>query len=338
MRHAGMKRRVAVFCFAILCLGSAGAAEPGKLFAFHSGFWINLHHFLYRQGQLVEPQKGPHDLSLSKADSEEAERLTAEERGPWSEAVAYYGRTFAKRDLLFDNELRETKDQLEDAEDSPDLANAAIPAELKAVLLKAAPIYRKHWWGRQEAGNRAWIAHLEPLVERLGATLSARVSSIYGMPWPGYPVRVDVVAYANWAGAYTSIEPTRPTISSVDAGNQDVAALEILLHETTHGMMDKVMGALKAAEAKVNAEKPGAAFHVGSIWHAVLFYTAGELVAEQTPCYTPYADKGGMWARGWPSQLKTLLEQDWKPHMNGGVTLEQALTKLVSDLAAAGSH
>jgi hypothetical protein len=30
-----------------------------------------------------------------------------------------------------------------------------------------------------------------------------------------------------------------------------------------------------------------------------------------------------------------LIEQDWKPHMGGAVTLQQALTKLVSDRASA---
>jgi hypothetical protein len=62
--------------------------------------------------------------------------------------------------------------------------------------------------------------------------------------------------------------------------------------------------------------------------------TAGELVAEQIPGYTPYADKNGLWVRAWPSPDRSLLEQDWKPHMDGSVTLQQALTKLMSDLAS----
>ena len=41
---------------------------------------------------------------------------------------------------------------------------------------------------------------------------------VFEAPWPGNPVRVDIVAYANWAGAYTTIEPTRPTISSLVTG------------------------------------------------------------------------------------------------------------------------
>jgi len=36
------------------------------------------------------------------------------------------------------------KNQLEDAETSPDLTKVQIPVELKNLLLTAAPIYRKY--------------------------------------------------------------------------------------------------------------------------------------------------------------------------------------------------
>jgi hypothetical protein len=147
-------------------------------------------------------------------------------------------------------------------------------------------------------------------------------------------VRVDAVAYANWAGAYTTIEPTRPTLSTTDPANQGVAALEIVFHETSHGMMNKVMEGMRAAEANVNAHRTEA-FNAGSIWHAVLFYTAGELVAERIPGYVPYADKNGLWTRAWSGPDRALIAQDWQAHIDGSVGLQESLTKLVADLAAA---
>ena len=332
-----MKRWLCLVALPMLCAQGSleAAAQRTMLFEYHSGFWINLHHFLYRQAQVLLPQTGPHPLDLTKTDKDELERLSANERSAWNEAVSYYSRSVVQRDLLFDRDLVRIKDELEDAEATADLEGAEIPAELKAALLKATPIYRKHWWARHDAENHQWIAHLEPLVQHGGPALSTKLSIIYGEPWPGYPVRVDVVTYANWSGAYTSLRPTRPTISSTDRGNQEMAALEILFHETSHGMMDKVMDALKSAEARVNVTRAGAPFHAGSIWHAVLFYTAGELVAEQTPGYTPYADKAGLWVRAWPAPDRALIERDWKPHMNGSVSLEQSLAKLVQDLASA---
>ena len=75
-----------------------------------------------------------------------------------------------------------------------------------------------------------------------------------------------------------------------------------------------------------------------SLWHEVLFYTSGDLVAEQVRGYSPYANKNGLWDRAWPGPDYALIERDWKPHMDGTVPLSAALTKLVDDLATASSH
>lgn len=337
-----MRVRAILCLLLVACLWSGrlrcAANEPdasADLFEFHSGFWVNLHHFLYRQAQLAEAGKVPHRVTQTPVDAEEMHKLSAAERDAWNEAVAYYRHSVISHDLLFDDQLIAVKEQLEDAEGSSDLANAKIPAELKGALLKAAPIYRKHWWARHDAENRAWIAQLQPLVQRYGSDLCAQMVRIYGEPWPQFPVRVDAVAYANWAGAYTTVEPTRAAISTSDPANQGAAALEIVFHETSHGMMGKVMDAMRSAEARVDQHRSGAAYHGGSLWHGVLFYTAGELVAERIPGYVPYADKNGLWRRAWSDPDRSLIEQDWKPHISGSVELQPSLTKLVSDLANA---
>src|SRR6201999_726162 len=126
--------------------------------------------------------------------------------------------------------LASIKDRLEDAEASPSLAAVDIPADLKAVLVKAAPVYRQHWWRRHDEGNRRWISATKTLVDKHGAFLSNAVVKNFEAPWPDNPVRVDVVSYGNWAGAYTTIEPTRPTISSLDPASQGSGGLEILFH------------------------------------------------------------------------------------------------------------
>jgi hypothetical protein len=309
--------------------------ETQSLFDFHSGFWINLHHFLYLEALSEKPQKGPHPAIVNKADAETLNSLSEEERVTWNAAVSYYASAVIQRDLLFDQNMGVIKNQLEDAEASTDLASADVPAALKAALLKAAPIYRKYWWTRHDAQNRKWIAQLQPLVGKYGEGLKNSLTRIYEAPWPGHPVRVDAAVYAGQFGAYTTDEPTRPTISTADPANQGNAALEIVFHETSHGMMDKVMDAMREAERKVDVSNQPKAFRTGTLWHAVLFYTAGELVAEQIPSYIPYADKNGLWVRAWPDPDRSLIEQDWKPHMTGAVGLQAALTKLVDDLAAA---
>ncbi len=60
-------------------------------------------------------------------------------------------------------------------------------------------------------------------------------------------------------------------------------------------------------------------------------------MAEQIRGYTSYADKNGLWTRAWPGPDRSLIEQDWKPHIDGAVPLPVALAKLVDDLAMASS-
>jgi hypothetical protein len=67
----------------------------------------------------------------------------------------------------------------------------------------------------------------------------------------------------------------------------------------------------------------------------VLFYTAGELVADRISGYVPYADKNGLWIRAWPAPIRALIQQDWKPHLASSTSLPASASKLVADLAAA---
>lgn len=338
-----LTRRRNVLCVALLCVlnlrplpaVSRSTSSPvPSIFEFHSGFWINLHHFLYLEAQLSEPRKGARYPSVTSADNDELQHLSPAEQSAWSSAVSFYNDTLTRHDLLFDDGLIRIKNQLEDAEQSSDLAQARIPAPLQDALLKAAPIYRAHWWPRHDAQNKQWISQLQPLVDRFGPSLVADLVRIYAQPWPRYPVRVEAVAYANWAGAYTTVDPTRPTISTTDPANQGIAALEIVFHETSHGMMDTVMEAFQRAAQTVNTSRQNAPFHTGSLWHAVLFYTAGELVAKQFPGYQPYADKNGLWIRAWPAPVRSTIAKDWKPHIEGSLDLQPAITGLVTDLAS----
>jgi hypothetical protein len=318
--------------------GVAHAAPPDALFEFHSDFWINLHHFLYLNALAQKPQKGPHAVAVSEADAAAFHAMSKEERAAWDAAVRYYADSIIQHDLLFDRDLGMVKDELESGDASPDLSKTKMPAELKTILLQAAPIYRKYLWPHHDEQNRRWIAEAQVLVQRYGENLKDALVRIYEVPWPDSPVRVDASVYANQFGAYTTDRPTRPTISTSDPANQGPAALEVVFHETSHGMMDRVMDAVNAAEAGVNVKRQAGAFHAGTLWHAVLFYTAGELVAERIPGYVPYADKNGLWTRAWPGPDRALIEKDWKPHMGGSASLPEALAHLVNDLAATPTH
>ena len=308
---------------------------PVPVFEFHSGFWVNLHHFLYQQAR---EQRDP---GASKSPHEPAQGLTEQERQAWEEAVSFYAANYADRDLLFNSDLIALKNQLGDFEDCAELAGASrkecdagLPGKITPVLDRAAPVYRAHWWPEHDRANRRWVAAVSPLVRQKGLGLAERLAEIYQSRWPKEKIRVEVSAYANWAGAYTTLDPLRVTISSRDPANQGEAALEILFHEASHGPAGPVQNAIVRECRQRNKAIPR------DLWHALLFYTTGEAVktAMKTPeparsmpgqTYVPYAIREGLYARGWSGYL-ALLERYWQPYLEGRATFDEAIARMVS--------
>ncbi|MBV9958759.1 MAG: hypothetical protein JO360_10075, partial [Acidobacteria bacterium] len=121
-------------------------------FVFHSGFWINLHHFLYEQALSRKQAAGSKEVKESVPIP--VDQRTPKERQLWDAAVDYYLRNIIKRDLLFDDELVKINDQLSDSEAARDLSGSGINSDLVKVLENVAPVYRVHWWPQHDRANR----------------------------------------------------------------------------------------------------------------------------------------------------------------------------------------
>jgi len=327
------------------------ANGPLPVFELHSGFWINLHHSLYQEArerkERSQKEKDARDsqkFSKSSADTKPA--LTAAERKIWNEAVSFYVAAYADKDLQFSTELAQLKDQLGDFEDCDELSgrvrkfcDAGLPPQLTQILESAAPVYRARIWPEQDRANRGWIARVSPLVISQGVAISERLAEIYQARWPRQKIRVDVTSYASWAGAYTTTDPLRVTISSLDTRNQGTPALEVLFHEASHGIAEPVQAAIIRECRQRDKAIPR------DLWHALVFYTTGEVIrpilAASVPSdgsikgsaqgYTPYAIREGIYQRSWNEYLQ-LLQRFWLPYLNGSVSFEDAVAHMVSAL------
>ena len=376
---------------------SGSIYSPLPVFELHSGFWINLHHTLYYEAKLraasasqtsassqkpapsqtpassqAPPPSRTSDASRQpavKTMRDLAARLTPAERAAWDAAVSFYAANYASKDLLFNNDLVLLKNQLEDFEDCDDLSgakkktcDAGLPVNITKTLESAAAPYRAHLWAEHDRANRRWVARVAPLVEEQGVGISERLADIYQAKWPGEKIRVDVSAYANWAGAYTTIEPLRVTISSTDTRNQDDQALEVLFHEASHGIAEPVQSAI-ARECRQRGKAIPR-----DLWHALIFYTTGEVIrpvmsnsaspareekkqrivagssgapslgaaappesAPDIQPYTPYAIREGLYQRGWNSYFQ-LLTRFWQPYLDSKATFDDAIARMVSSL------
>lgn len=333
---------------------SSFTETPLPVFELHSGFWINLHHTLYHEAR-ERRARTSHEINTerSKAPSTKVAPvlkgpLTDVEQKAWDDAVSYYAANYADKDLLFTTELIQLKDQLGDFEDCDELSgrkrkfcDAGLPSELTQILEAAAPVYRAHLWPEHDRANRRWILQVAPLVREQGVGLSERLADIYQTRWPRQKIRVDVVAYANWAGAYTTVDPLRVTISSLDPRNQGPQALEVLFHEGSHGIAEPVQEAIIRECRQRDKPIPR------DLWHALVFYTTGEVIrtvltsstvapgdkkgSASESGYSAYAVREGLYQRGWKNYLD-LLQRFWQPYLDGKASFDDAVARMVSSL------
>ena len=302
-------------------IATPGAVET-PLFSFHSNFWVNLHHFLYMTARAragLDANRAAVGLVLG--DTVGFGTLTRDQRDGWAAALAHYGRAVAPRDILFDSSLVAVNDRLAELEAATAVTGApGLDAGIAAALDRAASAYRALWWPRHDAANRRWTSDaLIPLREH-GAE-AARVEAVaFRTRWSATPVRVDVSAYTNWAGAYTTENPGHINIASDSATVGRPVSFELLFHEVLHTMDDSVFRVLQTSfrtQKKRWFRDPT---------HPFIFYTSGELARREFPGHIPFAEDAGIWARNPDfAKILPLLRAYWQPYMDGKSALDEAM-------------
>jgi hypothetical protein len=329
-------RRFLIFVSGLVLTGvflwAQGTAPPPKpplldQFRFESKLWPNLHHFLY---VLARSRNGAVDrLRVAVRDApndvEGFDALPADQRKAWDEAIAAYRIHAAPLDIIY-GKLVDVNYAVAGLNATAPIEEARdVPPELRRALEKAGPVYRELWWTRHDAANQAWVRQLRPQVERYGARIVEQLTSAFQHPWPTGQLRVEVVAYANWAGAYTTADPPLIAMSSLNEEHKGSDGLEQLFHECSHLIMDNVDASL-SSHAKAIAKELSR-----EVSHTILFYTVGEVVRRTVPGHVPYAIHHNVWQRGWSKHYE-LLKLYWQPYLDGTVPMDQAIDQIVRAL------
>jgi hypothetical protein len=306
-----MPRYIVVVTTSVVAFATmTSSAQTNALFSFHSNAWINLHHFAR-----ASARGGPAPTGLSDEESRQ-----------WTAGVEFY-KPYAARDLLRDDALVDIKSALRQAEGKASLDGIAIDADLKAMLERLMPIYQQHWWPEHDRRNHAWIAAVQPLLEQHGAALSAALTRTYDSTWPSDPIPVDVSVTAGPTGAYTTGPPTHVTISSSEPSLQGLAALEMLFHESSHSSISNLYMRVSEAASAQKATVPP------QLWHAVLFYTAGELTRRELAAhgiaYTPYASDN-LYKNLCGAGCREKIAEYWTPRLEGKQSIAECLSALVA--------
>jgi hypothetical protein len=300
----------------------AQAQTRTATFVFQNNFWLNLHQFVrgeaYRRSVKAAPGLDP--ASLNDAD-----------RATWIAAVDAYA-DFAKRDVLFDPELRALNNALVAMRDAAQLPEGVVSAATTRTLNAAAPIYRAHTWPARQRDNDAWIAGARTLVEQHGAAMSAALAGAYRIMWPDEPVLVDAVGEIGPNSAITH-DGLPGFAAHTQAGAASLrstgdAPLELLFHEAGHilSVGGRITAMIDEEAARQKLEAPR------DLWHQVMMYTAGvvakrELANTGHPGYRTYGER----YPSMPAAVREAFERSWQPYLDGKTPFEQALHDLVRD-------
>jgi len=310
-----------------------------------------LHHFLYLQARLLNHNSFSTDAGRGAAQPDEVPAsladLPAEDIRAWQDAVSFYAKDLAGRDLLLNGDMEIINNQLSSMESCPDLEGKTTPLcksglrpDLVEALENAAPVYRAHWWEQQDRSNREWIAQVSPIIQKMGVELAGQLADVYQHPWPSQRLRVDVVWYGGPYGAYTSLDPLHITISSHDPRNRGAYGFEVLFHEASHALAGSVNAAI--AHEFRERDKP----IPRDFWHALLFYTTGEMVRRDLEygtmsysslqmggpsAYLPYAARFGLYSGSW-EHFRGLLDLYWLPYLDGKVSFDTAMARMAAEM------
>lgn len=303
-----------------------GAARSVPWFEFHSSFWMNLHQTLSREAALrrvpAAQRMTPGPIPIPQESLSESEKVA------WQTAVEFYDHTFRSRSLLFDSELVEINDALAAMpDDGMAMDSSRLPSALVQVLLRVGPLYRAHWWEDHDRKNREWLATMEPRLDSFGLAIAVRLERNFQSSWPAKPLRVDLVYYTSErGGAYTTDHPPHTTFATNRLENQGLSGFQILFHEASHELSDRL-------ERTLDAECSAQEKDCGELWHAALDLAAVDAVrhalAGEEGVDTSHLGiyESGPWIR-----FRAPLEHAWQAYLDGKIDFQAAVKSMVAAL------
>ena len=157
---------------------------------------------------------------------------------------------------------------------------------------------------------------------------------LYSGSWPAIPHVVDITTYSNWSGGYTTNQPDHTVIGSNNPNTKGIAGVELVFHEVSHtsSLESALIESTGAAFREVGRTAPS------DFWHALLFYTTGELTTQfarlnrPDSVYTMLAVALGMFERPDWRGYRAAFDAHWRPAIAGKETPANALRNIVRAL------
>lgn len=301
-----------------------------KYYSFHSSMKLNAHLFLYNQALACKSGKVPNDSLALHAFMNTAATLSAKDLALLNGVLRFYKDSLLIKDLLFDSAMRHFSDFL--AEGCISKTKMTRPWQTRSLdMIKTfKPYFVKLYWPAIDSNNKVWLNSIKNKITASEIEIVPELEKIYKTNLPDGKVRVDLVCYATWAGAYSYNDAfTHVVFSTASKNNQGALATEVIFHETSHFLADKLILKINAQVKNKHLEKEI------NLWHDVIFYTTGSVLEKY------YKTK---WQKFEPYFVQMKFEDKfplfkksveacrlyWDPYLNGKVDFDLAVNNLVN--------
>ena len=199
-----------------------------------NSFWVNLHHYLYEKASGQQHKKLQEDGEgfIEIGEQQAFENLNHKEKKTIEIAVDYYKKNIIQSPLM---KLVEMRAWLEKLPENQAIQDTTFSIEYTRIMNSAGLVYKEHLWPLHSTQNQNVFNHYFEIIKPLESPIIHKMEALGGARWSNKTVRVDLVAYANWAGAYTPTEPkSNIFISTMDPISNTSGFIETVFHEGTH--------------------------------------------------------------------------------------------------------
>jgi hypothetical protein len=319
----------------LLLLGFAthGAAQDAELgatayFSFHSNAKLNAHLSLYEKSLSCLFAKKPNDSLALFACKNKLSALSPKELQAMNALLLFYRDSVVKKDLLFDSLQRDLSDRLCATKNSA--PKNKWQQQVMAQVDEFMPLFKRLYWPAIDSASQAWLRANKEQVARMESSLVPRLEKIYQAPLSKGLIRVDLAGYATWAGAYSYNDTYKHVVvSSLHPSNQNERAAEVMFHETSHFLVDKLVELIRKEAGTRDLRKSQ------NLWHNMIFYTTGVVMdswyKNEAKLYTPFYEQMNFETK-FPD-FKTSMDacrRYWNPYINGRSSFGDAAKEIVN--------
>jgi len=244
-------------------------------FEFHNSFWINLHHFLYQKadgGQLGKLREDGFEFP-DIGEENTLNQLSFQEREILDDAILYYRDSLVTKDLRRD--LNGLSIWFQGHEGVARIKDTTYGQKFTETINRFAPVYQKRLWKMHGSHNLHVLAKNFETIDAIEEEVLLKMEKLSMNKWPdSIKVRVDITAYGNWAGAYTTSRPHMNIIlSTMDPLMGTTYFQETVLHEGSHLLY--LFGKSPIRDMFYNQSEDMGIEFPRNLWHASMFYLCG---------------------------------------------------------------